>query len=146
MATDKHPNQNVNVPILKARIEAARARLDPGRSISPLATAPVGGKGSRREIRPGEWIDDRVIDVGSMKASPSKDSPPVIESRTIPATFDPLKVYAVTLSRSVEIDGRWRSPSASYEMVGAVAEANRAAIADAVELGDIPVDPDAAPS
>ena len=119
----------------------------PGAASTRCPCRLLGGKGSRREIRPGEWIDDRVIDIGSMKASPSEGVIPVFpEQRAIPATFDPLKVYAVTLARSVQIDGLWRSPSASYEMVGAVAEANRADIADATELGDIPVDPDAQPS
>jgi hypothetical protein len=148
MATDKYPNQNVNVPMKPSAVAAARARmLSPALGDTrPPTPPPHGGKGSQREIGPGQWIDDRVINA-SMRASPSKDSPPELpEERAIPATFDPTKVYEVVLGKSVEIDGRWRSPSNSYQMVGAVAEANRAAIIDATELGDIPTEPDVAPS
>jgi len=146
MATDKHPNQNVTMPISPARLEAARARLDPGRAAAPKP-APSNGNGSRREIRPGEWFDDRRIVIGG-PSSPSKDTPPELskEGRAVPASYDPLKVYSVTLGKSVVFSGRTLSPAKKYMMTGEACTEITAAISDAVEVGDIPVDPDAQPS
>lgn len=146
MATDKHPNQNVTMPISPARLDAARARLDPGRAASPKSM-PSTGNGSRREIRPGEWFDDRRIVIGG-PSSPSADSPPEhkADAREVPASYDPLKVYSVTLGKPVVFSGRMLSPAKQYQMTGEACTEITAAIVDAVEVGDVPVDPDAQPS
>lgn len=147
MATDKHPNQNVNMPMSKARVDAARARLDPGRAGTPVA-APADGKGSRREIRPGEWIDDRKIQIGA-PASPSEDSPPEPpkkNAKAVPSSFDPNKVYSVKLNKPVQFAGRMLTPGKDYMMAGYVCTTITASIYDAVEVGDVPVDPDSPPS
>lgn len=148
MATDKHPNQNVVMPMNKARIDAARARLDPGRASAP-APEPSDGKGSRREVRAGEWVDDRKITIGG-PSSASKDSPPELKKggKALPASYDPAKVYSVKISKPVVFAGRMLTPGKDYTMAGHVC-ANpdiTPAIIDAVELGDVPVDPDSAPS
>jgi hypothetical protein len=152
MATDKYPQRNVNVPGDPDAIAAAQARLAPPRGAAPLTSAPASnGKGSRRQIAPGEWVDDRVITFGG-PASPSKDSPPEIkgpETRVLP-TFSAAKVYEVKMAKPMPVDGRFASPANTYQMIGDVCIALIAAdancILDAVELGDIPVHPDAAPS
>lgn len=148
MATDKYPNQNVVMPMSKARLDAARARLDPGRAFAPLPTGPADGKGSRREIRQGEWIDDRKIDIGG-PSSPSSDSPPELQKKSgkaVPASFDPLKVYSVTINKPVLFAGRMLTPGKSYIMAGYVCTEVKPSIIEAVELGDVPVDPDSPPS
>ena len=123
MATEKYPHQNVNMPMDKEVVAAIRARLlNPGKSPSRPTNnaAPSNGKGSRREVRPGEWVDDRVID-HSLKASPSKDSPPELkrgEGREVPASYDPAKVYQVTLAKPVVYSGRMLSPAKLYQMIG----------------------------
>ena len=53
-----------------------------------------------------------------------EDLPPELLNRrgeqfSLPASFDPLKVYTVTLGKSVEFAGRWLSPSKEYTMTGA---------------------------
>jgi hypothetical protein len=152
MATDKYPNQNVNVPMDPKAVAAARARLAPRPDASPLTTAPAHGKGSRRQIGPGEWIDDRVMEIDSPTSSPSKDSPPEFkrDGKVVPASFDPAKVYQIAMAKPMPVDGRYASPANLYYMVGTVCTALIAAdpecILDAVELGDIPVDPDSPPS
>lgn len=146
MATDQYPNRNVNVPMKPSAVNAARARLDPGRTSTPR---PISGdnRGSRRQVRPGEWIDDRVIEL-NRRASPSKDSPPELPGSraTPPSSYDITKVYKVTLGKPAEFSGRILAPGKEYEMVGAAAESIKASIVDAVELGDIPADPESFPS
>jgi len=146
MATDKHPNQNVNMPMSQGRVDAARAKLSPPRAGAPKP-APSNGNGSRREMRPGEWFDDRRIVIGG-PSSPSKDSPPdgKAEGRAVPASYDPLKVYQVTLGKPVVFAGRMLAPGKTFQVVGAACTEITASIIDAVEIGDIPVDPDATPS
>jgi hypothetical protein len=146
MATDKFPQQNVNMPMSQARVDAARARLTPPRAGAPKP-APSNGNGSRREVRPGEWFDDRRIEIGG-PSSKSKDSPPdgKAEGRAVPASYDPLKVYQVTLGKPVVFAGRMLAPGKMYQMVGAACAEITACIIDAVEIGDVPVDPDATPS
>jgi hypothetical protein len=149
MATDKYPNQNVNVPIGDRALAAARAKLAPGGYAPVPPTPQVNGKGSKREVRKGEWIDDRVIQIGG-PASPSEDSPPELpkkrDAKALP-TFVADKAYSVSLAESVVVDGRALSPGKEYIMAGYVCIALApTAITDAVELGDIPADPDVAPS
>ncbi len=145
MATDKHPNQNVNMPMSQDRVDAARARLAPPRAPAPKALP--NGNGSRREVRPGEWIDDRRIQIGG-PSSPSKDTPPELgkSEREVPASYDPLKVYHVRLGKPVVFAGRMLNPGRSYQMVGSACTEVTASIVDAVEIGDIPADPSASPS
>jgi len=146
MSTDKHPNQNVNMPMAQSRVDAARARLTPARAVPTYEGGGRDGKGSRREIRPGEFVDDRRIVIGG-PSSPSKDSPPdVREGRNVPASYDPLKVYKVVLGLPAVFAGRTLSPGKSYQMRGDACTEVSASIIDAVELGDIPADPDVAPS
>ena len=150
MATDKYPQQNVNMPMDPKAVEAARARLAPPRSVKSqdLQSAPSNGKGSRREVRPGEWIDDRVIQIGG-PSSPSEDSPPEFkkDERALP-TFTAGKVYQVTLGRPCIFAGRVLSPAKSYQMTGetCLEPDIQPCIIDAVELGDTPQNPDIAPS
>ena len=101
MATDKFPQQNVNMPMDPKRVEAARERLlAPPRGALPETFTPQtnGGKGSRREVRKGEWIDDRVIEIGG-PSSPSADTPPELPAQrdAPPGSYDPTKVYSITL-------------------------------------------------
>lgn len=147
MATEKYPNQNVNMPMKQSAVDAARARLDPGRQEPTYESAPSNGKGSRRETRPGEWIDDRVIKTGG-QASPSKDSPPDLSQGrgTPPATYDPAKFYQITLGKPIMFAGRMLSPAKVYQMTGDACTEISGAVIDAVELGDIPTNPDVAPS
>ena len=81
-------------------------------------------------------------------AMPSEDSPPEWpETRaTPPASYDPAKVYQIKLGKSATHAGRMLSPGKAYQMVGAACTEVSAAIIDAVELGDVPADPDIAPS
>jgi hypothetical protein len=147
MATDKYPNQNVVMPMKQSRIDAARARLDPGRVGTPTPP-PMDGKGSRREVRPGEWIDDRKFQIGG-PSSPSKDTPPELPKKSgkaVPSSYDPNKVYSVKINKSVVFAGRPLTPGKDYTMAGYACTEISAAIVDAVELGDTPVDPDSAPS
>lgn len=144
MATDKYPQQNVTMPMSQDRIDAARARLDPGVPATPKRGS--SGNGSRRETRPGEWFDDRRIEIGG-PSSPSADSPPEHkEGRAVPASYEPGKAYSVTLGKPVMFAGRMLTPGKSYTMAGYACTEISAAVIDAVELGDIPVDPDAQPS
>lgn len=148
MATEKYPNQNVNVPVPESAVRAARARMLSQPGPSPFTPpAPSDGKGSRRQVSPGSWIDDRVIVQGG-PASPSKDSPPErAEGRAAPpASYNAGKVYQITLGKSAVFAGRTLAPGKEYQMVGAACTEISASVVDAVELGDIPVDPDAQPS
>ena len=151
MATTEHPNRNVNMPMDEAAVAAARAKLDPGvpgPASQAMPNAPYNGKGSKREVRKGEWIDDRVINIGG-PASPSKDSPPEYKKseRALP-TFAAGKVYQVTLGKSCMFAGRALSPAKSYQMTAETCldPDVQPCIVDAVELGDTPTDPDVAPS
>lgn len=147
MATDKYPNQNVNMPMDPGALAAARARSAPKGVAPSYGNTPADGKGSRRQVGPKEWIDDRVHAPG-LNALPSKDSPPELpETRgTPPATYDPTKVYQITLGKGAMHAGRMLSPGKSYQMVGAACTEVSAAIIDAVELGNVPAHPDVAPS
>lgn len=152
MATDKHPNQNVNMPMSANALAAARARLGTSGAGSP-PLEPRDGKGSRREVRPGEWINDRKIILNDLKGSRASDSPPEWDKkdeRAVPASFDPLKAYSVTLAKGVVFCGRMLSPGKIYQMQGEacteIVTASPGSILDAVEIGDVPVDPDAQPS
>jgi hypothetical protein len=146
MATDKYPQRNVNMPMEEGALAAARARLDPGGAPTGLMPyVPQDGKGSRREIRKGEWVDDRVMVIGSPTSSPSKDSPPEWKKsgRALP-TFTAGKVYQVTLGKACIFAGRALAPAKSYQMTGETCldPEVQPCIVDAVELGDTPVDPD----
>ena len=145
MATDRYPNQNTRMPMNPRAVEAARARTVQGKP-SP-APEPMNGNGSVREIRPGEWIDDRRNVIGG-PASPSKDSPPELpEARdTPPASYDPTKVYQITLGKPAVHAGRTLAPGKTYLIVGASCTEIAASVIDAVEIGDIPADPDVQPS
>ena len=147
MATEKYPNQNVTMPMSRGSVDAARARVSVQGTGSP-APEPTNGKGSRREVRPGEWLDDRRIELDK-PASPSKDSPPEMSKeggRAVPASYDPLKAYQVTLGKGVVFSGRMLAPGKQYQMVGAACTEITDSIIDAVEIGDVPVDPDSQPS
>jgi hypothetical protein len=149
MATDQYPQRNVNMPMDEDALAAARAKLDPGSpGPGPMPNAPHDGKGSRRQVRPGEWIDDRVIVIGG-PASPSEDSPPDLKpsERALP-TFAAGKVYQVTLGKACTFAGRVLSPAKEYQMTGETCldPEVQPCIVDAVELGDTPTSPDVAPS
>jgi len=148
MATRRFPNRNVNMPMSKDAIAAARAHLDPGMS-GGMPPIPADGKGSRRQVRPGEWIDDRVIDIGG-PASRSVDSPPELkepDTKALP-TFTAGQVYQVTLGKACVFAGRTLSPAKEYQMTGETCldPAVQPCIVDAVLLGTTPVDPDATPT
>lgn len=148
MATQEHPNRNVNMPMDEAALKAARDRLDPGvPGPSQMPNAP-SGNGSRREVRRGEWVDDRVIVIGG-PASPSEDSPPDPRrsERALP-TFTAGKVYQVTLGKACIFAGRVLAPAKAYQMTGETCldPEVQPCIFDAVELGDTPSEPDVAPS
>ena len=151
MATDRYPQRNVNMPMSEEALAAARARLDPGvgSNPGPNFVTPHDGKGSRRQVRPGEWIDDRVIVIGG-PASPSEDSPPELKEksgRALP-TFTAGKAYQVTLGKACIFAGRVLSPAKAYQMTGETCldPEVQPCIVDAVELGDTPTSPDVAPS
>ena len=149
MATNRYPNQNVNMPINRGAVQAARNRNVPESSGRQMQLAPQNGKGSRREIGNGEWIDDRVIDIGG-PASPSEGGPEPtmnrVAERAVPTSYNPGKVYSVRLSKPAEYAGRTLPPAAEYMMVGTACTEITDAIYDAVEVGDVPVDPDSEPS
>ena len=150
MATDQYPQRNVNMPMDEKALARARAKLDPGVQgpNDTLSNASHNGKGSRRQVRPGEWIDDRVIVIGG-PASPSKDTPPEFKKseRALP-TFTAGKVYEVTLGKPCLFAGRVLAPAKFYQMTGEVCldPEVQPCIVDAVELGDTPQSPDVAPS
>ena len=146
MATEKYPQQNVNMPMDEGAVAAARARLTPARSFS-APPAAANGKGSRREVRPGEWIDDRRIEIGG-PSSPSEDSPPELPGTKAapPASYDPAKVYQIQLGKPAVHAGRTLSPGKLYMMNGASCTEISGSVLDAVEMGDVPADPDAQPS
>jgi hypothetical protein len=149
MATKKYPNQNVKMPMDKEAVDAARARAMPqGTATRAFQEQQPTGGGSRRQTGKGEWVDDTVIEFDK-PGLPSKDSPPVWDKkdeRTVPGSYDPLKAYSVALGSSVEFAGRMLAPGKEYIMKGEVCTTISASIVDAVELGDIPVEPDAQPS
>jgi hypothetical protein len=148
MATDQYPHRNINMPMRQDRVDAARARTNIAPNPPSGEFPPQDGKGSKRQIRPGLWFDDRVHVIGR-DASPSKDTPPVWDkkdSRAVPASYDPLKVYEVSLGKPALYCGRTLSPGKTYQMVGDACTEISASIVDAVELGDTPVSPDATPS
>jgi len=151
MATDKFPQRNVNMPMDPEAVEAARARLTPPRGYVPETMPPQNGKGSLREVRKGEWVDDRVIEIGG-PSSPSKDSPPEFAQvrDTPPASYNAAKVYSIILGKPAVFCGRVISPAKAYQMTGdtctTITTDYPGAIIDAVEVGDIPQSPDAAPS
>jgi len=150
MATKKHPNQNVKMPMDKEAVDAARARamLLGGVPRPYNEQKAVNGQGSRRQTGKGEWVDDTVIEFDK-PGLPSKDSPPVWDKkdeRAVPGSYDPLMAYSVTLGTSIEYAGRMLGPGKEYIMKGEVCTSLSAAIIDAVEMGPIPVDPDAQPS
>jgi hypothetical protein len=150
MATDKYPQRNHNMPMQEGALAGARARmLDPGVAGSVSNQPPVNGKGSRREVRAGEWVDDRVIVIGG-PASPSDGEPPAMkgmDGRSLP-TFTAGKVYQVTLGKACMFAGRMLSPSMAFQMTGdtCLDPAVQPCILEATEIGDVPVDPDVAPS
>lgn len=150
MATDKYPNQNINYPAIPSRVAAARARLIHSTvgALAPYSPPPQDGRGSRREIRPGEWVDDRIIKHDAVRAWASPESPPELkpEKRLAPGSFDPQKVYSVQLSKAAVFAGRMLPPGDEYIMAGYAAAAVADAIVSATMLGDIPADPDVEPS
>ena len=129
MATDRFPNRNVNMPMPPGAVQAFRDRTAPRHTVGPPRFGPSDGRGSRREVAPGEFVDDRVIVQGG-PSSPSEDSPPDL----------------VTLGKPIEFSGRMLSPAKEYQMVGAACTEIKPAIIDAVEIGDIPADPNSPPS
>lgn len=143
MATEKYPQQNVHMPMDPDAVQAIRDRLaPPGGSFLPdtsgAGAVAADGKGSRREIRPGEWVDDRKITIGG-PSSPSKDSPPEIVPRPEQtATYDPIKAYAVVLAKAVPYAGRMLSPAKAYTMMGSVCTELSAAILTASEITGAP--------
>ena len=150
MATEKYPQRNVNVPMDAGAVEAARNRGVPNASIAPRMDPPEGSNGSRRQVASGEWIDDRKI-ILDAPPSPSEDSPPEVEAKgragkAVPGSYDPMKIYAVKLGEPTTHAGRVCGADSQYYLTGATCTEMSAAIIDAVEYGDIPVEPNAAPS
>lgn len=146
MATKEFPQRNTVMPMSADRVAAARARLDPGRS-SPVSDVP-NGKGSRREVRKGEWVDDRRIVIGG-PASPSADSPPPLPAqKELPASYDPAMTYEVRLGAPAPYMGRLLNPGRAYKMTGDVCAdpAVQPKIIDAVLIGATPTPPDAGPT
>ena len=122
MATDKFPQQNVNMPMSQDRVDAARAKLTPPRA-GTQKPAPSNGNGSRREVRPGEWFDDRRIEIGG-PSSKSKDSPrslaarkagrcrrPTIRSRSIRSSSES-RSYSPVVCWPPAGTTRWSGPPA----------------------------------
>jgi len=150
MATEKYPHQNVNMPMDPRRVAAMRNR-DVVAGVSPPIIVVTGsGNGSLRQIGNGEWIDDRVIDhgyFGPVEPSAGDDRRPELPSRRdVPASYDPTKVYEIKLKAPVQFAGRWLDPTMEILMQGADCTGIADSIIDAVEVGDIPVYPDTAPS
>ena len=143
MATNKFPQRNVVMPMNPDRVAAARARLDVGRSSPGTIYTPQDGKGSRRELRKGEWVDDRVINHGAhqTKFAGSGTPPPLPDKRELPASYDPAMVYEVKFGGAVPYLGRLLNPAKTYSMNGAVCALPtiQPAIVDAVLIGPIPV-------
>lgn len=152
MATDKYPNQNVNMPIPPARLEALRSRLAPP-GAPPPSYPPAHGGGSRRQVRPGEWVDDRTVEIGG-PASPSSDTPPPFpegwdekgQRKGKSVVYNDTFVYNVILFKACVVDGRMLSPAKSYQMVGGVLNTITDSVLRADSIADIPQDPDAPPS
>ena len=145
---DNKLNQNSSMPMPPSRLEAARARLNPGTVAGGARHADSGGgKGSRREVRKGEWIDDRVIVIDG-PASPSKDTPPELPKpkSAPPSSYDATKVYKIILFKTTNFAGRALAPGKEYTMAGYAATEVADAVIDAVEIGPIPAPPDAGPS
>ena len=152
MATERYPQQNVNMPMDSGAVEAARNRGVPKVAAITPFSGPADGHGSRRQMANGEWIDDRQITLDA-PPSPSEDSPPEIGERergvkgTPPASYDPTKVYQVKLGKPSTHAGRILSADAeNYFMTGATCTEVGDAIIDAVEIGDIPNDGTVSPS
>jgi hypothetical protein len=145
MATKKFPQRNVVMPMNPEDVAAARAgRFPVSRSAPGESYRPADGKGSKREVRRGEWVDDRVIDPHTVtKFAGSGTPPPLPEGREVPASFDPALVYEVTFGSAVPYLGRVLSPAKLYSMNGAVCALPtiQPAIVNAVELGPIPGPP-----
>jgi hypothetical protein len=146
MSTDKYPNRNVSVPYSRAQLDEARSHLGTSHPAT-MPSGPASGDGSKRQVRQGEWVDDRRIVIGG-PSSPSEDSPPDLPGvrEVPPATYDPLKVYEIKLGKGIVFSGRMLSPGKTYQMVGAACTEISAAVIDAVVIGDIPADPDVTPS
>ena len=145
MATKKFPQRNVVMPMNREDVAAARSSRFPVSKSAPGDTyRPSDGKGSKREVRKGEWIDDRVINPHAVtKFAGSGTPPPLPEGREVPASFDPAMVYEVTLGSAVPYAGRVLSPAKLYSMNGAVCALPtiQPAIVNAVVLGPIPAPP-----
>ena len=147
MATEKYPQRNVNMPMDPGAVQAARDRGAPkGPAITPFAGAE-NGNGSRRQVANGEWIDDRRIVLGA-PPTPSEESPPEPDGLSaqplvVPGSYDPAKVYEVRLGKPSAHAGRVLSADAVYFMIGETCTEVADAIIDAVEIGDIPAEPDA---
>jgi hypothetical protein len=143
MATKRFPQRNVVMPMDPEHVAAARARLDVGRQSPNSGFIPADGKGSRREVRKGEWIDDRVLHHGRPQTPwPTMQSaPPAPEQKELPASYDPAMVYDVKLGSAVPYLGRILNPGKSYAINGAVCALPtiQPAIIDAVLIGPIPV-------
>ena len=141
MATDRYPNRNVNMPIPEGRLAAARARTGAGRAphYMPMTLPPGGGKGSKRETRPGEWIDDRVIDLNA-PIEPSKETPPEPPepSQRVTGGVGDDKVYNVKLSKPAMYAGRMLSPGKDYVMAGYVVNDVADSVLTIEEIGDLP--------
>ena len=147
MATEQYPQRNVNMPMDPAAVEAARNRGVPTAAAITPFSGPADGNGSRRQVANGEWIDDRRI-VLDAPPTPSEDSPPEPDAlgagtHVVPGSYDPAKVYQVKLGKPSTHAGRVLSADADYMMTGATCTEVGDAIIDAVEIGDIPAEPDA---
>ena len=96
-----------------------------------------GYTGSKRQTQANEWIDDRVIDF--TRVTPTEDAPPEPQQRAAPpSSYDPAKVYAITLGTPAMFAGRMLTPGKQHHMVGYVCTEIAASIIDAVEIGDDP--------
>jgi hypothetical protein len=146
MATKNFPQRNNVMPMNPDAVAAARAKLDPGK-VAPVMDVP-SGNGSRREVRKGEWVDDRKIIIGAKPTASPHSPPPLPELKELPASYDPAMVYQIQLGSPVPYLGRLLSPGRSYKMTGDVcADAKiQPAIVDAVEIGPVPNPPDAGPT
>ena len=146
MATEKYPQQNVNIPMDPDAVQAARDRGVPNKAV--VQAEPHDGKGSKRQAGE-EWIDDRKI-ILDAPPSPSEEFAARMQLRTdtraVPTSYDPLKIYAVKLGEPAAHAGRVLSANSQYYMTGATCTEVSAAIIDAQEYADVPVEPDIAPS
>ena len=130
------------MPMKPSAVDAARARLDPGGPALPSGLLPSApnGKGSRREVRKGEWIDDRVIEIGG-PSSPSKEFAAGDRRRMNgrSRTFTAGMVYQVVLGKSCVSAGRALRPGKDLPDGGASLLRDpevQPCIIDAVELGE----------